>query len=100
MESTQTIPNTSGGRAYRVLLMIAGVAAIVGIADQLRALVRVVMAGPSFEGAHGPVRILIILAGWAVIAWCAARAIKNAAPPTWAIVSIPILIWAYILWPN
>lgn len=100
MAILRMIPDTRGGRAYRRFLLIAGILSIVGIADQLRALLGLIVFGPSAPGTDAA-RMLIKLAGWGLIGWCAVRAIRlNALPPAWAVFSIPALIWAFILWPS
>jgi hypothetical protein len=94
-----TIPETRGGRFFRSLLLVVGISSIVGIADQLRALFWRVLAGPSIGG-PGFARLLILLTGWAIMCWCGVRAFrKNALPPAWVAFVLPVLIWAYILWP-
>lgn len=100
MAALQMIPDTRGGRTYRRFLLIAGILSIVGVADQLRAFLGLLVFGPSTPGADAA-RILIMFLGWVMIGWCAVRAIRlNALPPAWAVLSIPALIWAYILWPG
>jgi hypothetical protein len=98
--STNLIPDTKGGRAYRRILLVAGVFSVIGIADQLRALFWMALIGPS-PGRHGPVQPVILLVGWALICWIAVRAVRtNALPPRWAAFSLPLLLWAYLLWPD
>jgi len=80
--------------------MVLGVSSIVGMADQLRALFWRALAGDSIGGPAVAQR-LIMLVGWMIMCWCAVRAYrKNALPPTWALVSLPLLVWAYLLWPG
>jgi hypothetical protein len=94
------IPDTRGGRIYRRILLVCGIASIVGIADQARALFWIALAGPSY-GPTSPARILILLGGWVLMCWCSVRAIRrNVLPPTWAVVLMPVVTWAYILWPT
>jgi TRAP-type C4-dicarboxylate transport system permease small subunit len=99
--ASHTIPDTPGGRAYRLLLLVVGISSVVGIADHVRALFWLVVAGPRWDGAMGVPEHLIILTGWTIMCWCAVRAFRtNARPPTWAVVALPLLIWAYLLWPG
>jgi hypothetical protein len=36
-----------------------------------------------------------------VMGWCGVRAFRrNALPPAWAVLVLPLLIWAYLLWPR
>lgn len=94
------IPDTNGGKAYRTVLLIVGIASIIGIADRVRALFWLALAGPSIGG-PGVGRLLIMLIGWGIMCWCAVRAFRsNALPPPWAVVALPGLIWAYLLWPG
>jgi hypothetical protein len=94
------IPDTRGGRIYRRILLVCGIASIVGIADQVRALFWIALSGPSSQSTD-PARLLILLAGWLLLCWCSVRAIRrNVLPPTWAVVSLPVVTWAYILWPT
>ena len=100
MSTTHIIPDTRGGRIFRGVLLVFGISSIVGIADQVRALFWLALAGPSSEG-PGAARLLIMLAGWVIMCWCAVRAFRsNALPPLWAAVTLPLLVWAYILWPS
>jgi hypothetical protein len=103
MATLRTIPDTRKGRAYRRVAWVVGIASIVGISDQLRALFWSVLEGVP-EGS-GPVeiyaaRVLITLAGWALVCWCAVIGVReNATPPTWALVSMPLMVWAVLLLP-
>lgn len=103
MATLRKIPDTTKGRAYRRLAWVVGIASVVGIVDQLRALFWFALAGVP-EGS-GPAqiyaaRVLIILAGWALVCWCAIIGVRNnAIPPTWALVSMPVMIWAVLLLP-
>ena len=98
--TSHTIPDTQAGRFFRGVLLVVGISSIVGIADQVRALFWLVLAGPSIGG-PGAGRLLIMLAGWGILCWCGVRAYrKNALPPTWAAVALALLIWARILWPG
>jgi hypothetical protein len=95
------IPDTNRGRAYRRVAWVVGIASVIGIADQLRAMFWFALAGvPEGVGAPGVYapRVLIMLAGWALVCWCAVIGVrKNAIPPAWALVSIPVMIWAVLL---
>lgn len=85
---------------FRRVLFVIGIASIVGIADQLRAIFWRALAGPSIGG-PGVARLMILLAGWAIMCWCGVRAFRsNALPPAWAAYALPVLIWAYLLWPT
>jgi hypothetical protein len=99
MSTLRSIPDTPGGRVYRWVLLAVGISAIVGIADQLRALFWLALAGPSIGG-PGAARLLIMLAGWVILGWCGMRAFRsNALPPVWAVLAMPLLVWTYLLWP-
>jgi hypothetical protein len=101
VSTLRTIPDTHGGKVYRVVLLVVGISSIVGIADHARALFWRVLSGPPSHGGMGVAQRLIILAGWGIMCWCAVRAFRsNALPPTWAVVAVPVLIWAYLLWPG
>lgn len=100
MSTSHSIPNTRGGRLFRGVLLVVGISSIVGIAGQIRALIGLAVAGPSTAGL-GAARALIILAGWIIMCWCSVRAWRsNVLPPLWAAVTLPLLVWAYILWPS
>jgi hypothetical protein len=93
------IPDTRGGRVYRRILLIAGISSIVGIADQVRALFWIALAGPSYNPTS-PARLVIMLIGWILICWCSVRAYRrNLLPPAWVAMLLPLLVWAYLLWP-
>ncbi|WP_420129704.1 hypothetical protein [Longimicrobium sp.] len=101
MSTSHAIPDTRRGRAYRRVMLVAGILSIVGIADHVRALFWRVLSGPPTNGSMGVPQRLIILTGWAIICWCAVRAVRgNLLPPMWAAVTLPILIWTYLLWPG
>lgn len=102
VRSQRPIPDTKKGRTYRRVLWVVGIAAIVGIADQARALFWLVVAGvPEGSGPLDVTRVVIMLAGWSLLCWCAVLAIrKNAMPPTWALVMIPVMIWTVLLLPK
>lgn len=70
MAVLRMIPDTRGGRAYRRFLLVAGIVSIVGIADQIRAFFGLTLWGASARGAN-VARVLILLAGWGLICWCA-----------------------------
>jgi hypothetical protein len=98
--ASHTIPDTRGGRVFRQVLLAVGISSIIGIADHVRALFWRVLSGPPSHSGMGVPQHLIILTGWAIMCWCALRAFRsNALPPTWAVVALPVLIWAHILWP-
>lgn len=97
MATLQIIPDSRKGRTFRRLMTAILIASIVGIADQLRILFWFVLNG---EGPN-PSRILIILTGWVILCWCGYKAHRhNLAPPTWVVLTIPLLIWTYLLWPE
>ncbi len=97
MATAQIIPNTRKGRTFRRILTVVLIASIIGIADQLRTLFWIALTG---EG-RNPMRILIILVGWTILCWCGYRGYRhNHAPPQWAMLTVPLLIWTYLLWPE
>ena len=103
MATLRQIPESNKGRTYRRVAWVVGIASVIGIADQLRTLFWLVLGGVP-EGVSAPAvytpRVLIMLAGWALLCWCAIIGVrKNAIPPTWALVSIPVMIWAVLLLP-
>jgi hypothetical protein len=59
------------------VLLVAGILSIVGIADHVRALFWRVLSGPPTHGGMGVPQRLIILTGWAIICWCAVRAVAT-----------------------
>lgn len=98
--ASRAIPQTRFGRAYRVLLVVGGVVAIVGLADAGRALFWLVLN--SAAGAEEPpmqfVSIGLRLAAWGLVAFAAYIGWRRRLiPPTWLLVSIPILGWALLL---
>lgn len=99
MASSRAIPQTRFGRAYRVLLVVGGVFAIVGIADAARALFWLVLNGAT--GSEAPLveflNVALRLAAWGLVALAAYVGWRrNVIPPTWVLVSIPILGWALL----
>jgi len=100
LSAEQAIPDTRGGRVYRRILVVAGLSAVVGVADQLRALMWLALLGPGSEDIV-IAQVLIKLSGWVLLGWLAYRGIRqNLAPPGWALCTIPILVWSYALWPS
>jgi hypothetical protein len=94
---TQTIPDTRGGRIFRLISTVVLVAAIIGIADQVRTLFWILLTG---EG-RNPARVVLMLIGWSLLCWSGYNAHRhNLAPPTWLVMLIPVLIWIYVLWPS
>lgn len=95
--TSQAIPDSRGGRVWRRILTVVLIASIVGIADQLRTIFWFVLNG------EGPnlVRTVMMLLGWMGLCWCGYRAYRhNLAPPFWIAVTLPLLVWAYLLWPE
>jgi hypothetical protein len=103
MATLRRIPDTRKGQAYRRVAWVVGIASIVGLADQLRALFWFALAGVPEGGGPAELyaaRVLITLAGWTLVCWCAVIGVrKNAIPPTWALVSMPLMVWAVLLLP-
>jgi len=94
MFSSRTIPSTRGGQTYRNLLIMGGVAAIVGIADNVRALIWLMLndAGVSTTSWTDYLARGLQLAAWALVARLAYLGWRrNAFPPTWAVVTLPVL---------
>jgi hypothetical protein len=101
MASTRAIPQTRFGRVYRVLLVVGGVIAIVGIAEAGRALFWILLNSATVSGAPLIMQFLNVglrLAAWGLVAVTAYMGWRrNVIPPTWLLVSIPILGWALLL---
>lgn len=94
---TQAIPDTRGGRILRKVFTVVLVAAIIGIADQLRSLFWIVLTG---EG-RDPVRVVLMLVGWSLLCWSGYEAYRhNRAPSVWVVGLVPVLTWVYLLWPR
>lgn len=100
MSSTAAIPETRGGRAYRWILLIGGVSAIVGVADAARALIWIgleALAGPA-PTPRDLVRQALMLLAWSLIGAAAYHGWRrNLIPPTWLLASIMCCIWALII---
>lgn len=97
MATARTLPDTRGGVILRRILTVVLIGSIIGIADQLRTLFWILLNG---DGPN-PVRIVVMLVGWVILCWSGYRAYRhNIAPATWIVFVMPILIWAYLLWPD
>jgi hypothetical protein len=95
----EMIPDTPKGRSFVRLAWVVGIASIIGIADQLRALFWfVVTEVPEGGGREYLVRHAVMLGGWTLLCWISVLAVrKNAIPPTWALLAIPLMIWTVVL---
>jgi hypothetical protein len=96
----RAIPATRFGHAYRVLLILAGLLAVVGIADAGRALFWLILNGTG--GSEAPrmdfVKVGLRLTAWSLVALAAYTGWRrNVIPATWMLVSLPILAWALLL---
>jgi threonine/homoserine/homoserine lactone efflux protein len=81
-------------------LLVAGLSAVVGVADQLRALMWLAVLGTGSQNI-AVAQVCIKLASWVLLGWLAYRAIRqNLGPPGWALCAIPVLVWSYTLWPS
>lgn len=98
--SSRAIPATRLGNAYRAVLVVSGLLAIVGVADAARALFWLSLnAG---IGAEAPpmafVKAGLRLAAWGLVALAAYTGWRrNAFPATWMLMGIVVLSWALIL---
>lgn len=100
VSAVRTIPDTRGGRLFRRFLLVAGIISIAGIAGQARGLFWLLLSGPSVGG-PGAVQRIIMLVGWSIVCWCGVRVLRsNGLPPAWVAYVMPVLIWAYLLWPT
>jgi hypothetical protein len=100
MHRTRAIPSTRSGRAYRVLLVVGGLLAVVGIADAARALFWMVLTHAAGEAAPaiGYVSVGLRLVAWGLVALAAYTGWRrNVIPPTWLLLAIPVLSWALII---
>ncbi|MBB4638596.1 hypothetical protein [Longimicrobium terrae] len=103
MMHTRQIPDTAGGQAFRRILLVLGVASIVGIANSAHAVFWVALtAGIGGTGSPvGTARKVLLLAGWGLIGWAAYHGVRNnRVPPTWLILMIPALVWIQLLLPT
>ena len=103
MMSTRQIPDTAGGQAFRRILLVVGVASLVGLASSAHAVLWVALAAGA-GGTNPPVdtaRKVLLLAGWGLIGWAAYQGVRNRRfPPTWLILMIPALTWLQLLLPR
>jgi hypothetical protein len=100
MTRGNAIPPTRFGAAYRVLLIVGGLCAVVGIADAGRALFWLVLNGTT--GSPSPlmdvVNVGLRAAAWGFVAVAAYTGWRrDAFPATWILVGITILAWALLL---
>ena len=100
MTGTTVIPETRGGRAYRRFLVIAGLCAVVGLADAGRALLW--LGADAVSGLDAPLldiaKKLLLLAAWGLIAFAAWDGWRrNVLAATWLAGGIMVLMWALIL---
>lgn len=98
--SVNALPDTRKTQIYRKFSVVAGIAAIVGVADALRALFWMALssaAGRSHAwAAYLPAGMR--LAAWALLAYVAwLVVVRRVVPPTWAIIAMPVVIWGVIL---
>lgn len=98
MTTSRAIPPTRRGNTYRSFLVVAGLVAVVGIADAGRALFWLLLN----DGARGDwtdyLGVVLRLIAWgilAVVAYTGWR--KHLLPPAWALVALPLLTWALLL---
>lgn len=98
--SDKVIPATRFGYAYRVLLVVGGLVAVVGIAGASRGLFWLVLnrsvgsGAPMMEFAT----LGLKLAAWALVAVAAYTGWRrNVLPATWVLVAIPLLAWALLI---
>jgi uncharacterized membrane protein AbrB (regulator of aidB expression) len=100
MLNTRAIPTSRFGNAFRVILVVGGLLAIVGIADAARALFWLVLNGAT--GAEDPF-IDFLKVGLRLVAWSLAGITayigwrRNVIPATWMLTSLVILCWVLIL---
>jgi hypothetical protein len=98
--NTIAMPDNRKTAAFRKFSIVAGIAAIVGMADALRAVFWMALTAAAGNPMPWTAYLQqgIRLAGWVMIAYCAWLVVrKRTVPPTWAIVALPAVIWAAIL---
>lgn len=76
--ATRSIPDTRRGQILRRILTVVLIGAIVGVADQLRALFWIRLLG-----------------------WSGYKGYRhNLAPPTWVVILVPVLTSIYLVLPS
>lgn len=100
MTSSRAIPSTGPGNAYRVLLVVAGLCAVVGIADAARQTFWLVL--DAWAASDAPLMELVKpglrLLAWGLVGLAAYTGLRRGEfPPPWILMSIPILCWALLL---
>ncbi|HEX8393009.1 MAG TPA: hypothetical protein VF665_11675 [Longimicrobium sp.] len=100
---TRQIPDTARGQAFRRILLVVGLASLVGIVNSANAVLWLALTAGA-GGSSPPVdvaRKTLLLAGWVLIGWAAYRGVRtNRFPPTWLLLTIPALVWIQLLLPR
>jgi hypothetical protein len=100
MRNTKAIPGTGFGNAYRAILVVGGLLAIVGIADAARASFWLVLNGSA--GSEIP-RVDLLKVGLRLVAWSLVAIAaytgwrRNVIPATWMLITLVALCWAMLL---
>jgi predicted signal transduction protein with EAL and GGDEF domain len=98
--SVKALPDTNRAELFRKFSVGVGIAAIVGMADALRAMFWMALSAAAGESSAWTAYLSrgIRLAGWVLLAYVAWLVVaRRVVPPTWAFLAIPIMIWASIL---
>lgn len=98
--SVKALPDTRKAEVYRKFSLVAGIAAIVGMADALRAMFWMALSAAAGEPQAWTAYLPrgMRLAAWALLAYVAWLVVaRRVVPPTWAILAIPVVIWGVIL---
>jgi hypothetical protein len=100
MRNSKAIPATRFGNGYRVILVVAGLLSIVGIADAARALFWLILNGTA--GAEDPLtdllKVGLRLVAWSLVAITAYTGWRrNVIPATWMLITLVVLCWALLL---
>ncbi|HEX6909092.1 MAG TPA: hypothetical protein VF142_01780 [Longimicrobium sp.] len=81
---------------------MAALCAVVGIADAVRTLfwsgLPLVAGGSPELSQHDAMRLILQLIAWGLIGWAAWRgASRKLLPPSWAVLTLPVLVWINLL---
>lgn len=97
----RAIPPTRNGSRFRTFLVVAGLIAVIGVADAVRALFWLALGelgGPPGVPPAEYLRVALRLAAWGlllVVGYLGWK--KQVLAPTWVFVALPLLAWALLL---